>query len=107
MTAIANAAEEAGVIKNRNQTTDTTNAPKNGLIFIVEASDSDTQFKNGVVTDAVAKPKNVPANTAPNGTNIMSKGVLPVNQLPTSTAIKAANTAEIGCPEVITSEPAA
>ena len=105
--AIAKAAEEAGVIKNKAHTNETDIDPTNGLTCILLAIKALTSNSNGVVTAAKPKPQIPPTKVAANGTSIISKGVLPVKYLPTKAAINPAKTALTGWPVAMTALPAA
>ena len=107
ISATANAAEEAGVIKNKAQTTEMQTEPSTGLTAIDLAINPLTAIKAGVTTAARPRPASVPTIVAANGTNTISKGVLPERYLPNSAAINAAQTAETGCPVLKTPVPAA
>ena len=105
MMAIANAADEAGVIKKIDHTNATEMDPTNGFTIILFAIIFDIHIKAGVV---IAANPNAIIETnivAQKGTKNMSSGVFPDNFLPISVAIIAPPNALMGCPIINTDEP--
>ena len=105
MTAIARAADDAGVIKKTDQTNATVIDPTIGFTIMLFAITFDIHTRAGVVI--AAKPNAIidPSNVAQKGTKNISNGVFPDRCFQIIVAIMAPPKALIGCPIINTDDP--